>query len=134
MFIQRGFCLKFIHRFIMQLKHLFVFLLVFFLSIAETDVYAQKSSSNYFKSSKVIQKKKITSVKYIVYNKTISSNYFLISLLPLIQQEIIIKKQIQDILKLQKQLYLVIASYNIQQNFLIKKITSGNLVSNLYIV
>mgnify|MGYP005989526819 CR=1 FL=1 len=118
----------------MQLKHLFVFLLVFFLSIAETDVYAQKSSSNYFKSSKVIQKKKITSVKYIVYNKTISSNYFLISLLPLIQQEIIIKKQIQDILKLQKQLYLVIASYNIQQNFLIKKITSGNLVSNLYIV
>ena len=42
----------------MQLKHLFVFLLIFLLSVAESTIYSQENSSGYYQSSKIIQHRK----------------------------------------------------------------------------
>lgn len=119
----------------MQLKHLFVFLLVFLVSIADATVYSQNSSSEYYQSSKVIQKRGFSSkkTKHIVFNKVFSDNYFLTFFFPKILLKTAFQKQVFLTLKLQKQLYQRIANLNNQQVFLINKITSSNSISNLYI-
>lgn len=118
----------------MQLKHLFVFLLVFLVSIADVNLYVEENTTSYYLSSKVIKTKNISSkrTKYIVFNKILYFNYFLAYLF----QKNNIKKGFQEqiflILKLQKQLYQKIALQNIQYTFLTTKITSSNSVSSLY--
>jgi hypothetical protein len=120
----------------MQLKHLFVFLLVFLHSVAESTVYAQESASNYYQSSKKIQKKKFSykNTKHVVFNKhLLSSAYFLAFFFPSIYIKGAFQKQIKLTLKLQKQLYQNIALLHNQHIFLINKITASNSISNVYI-
>ena len=47
----------------MQLKHIFVFLLVFLVSIADANVYSQKKSSEFHQSSKVVQNRNFSGKK-----------------------------------------------------------------------
>lgn len=119
----------------MQLKHLFVFLLVLVLSAADSVVFSQESTSNYYQSSKVIKKQHFSyrNTKQLVFNKTLSGNYFLSFFFPSILQKNTFQKQIHLTFKLQKQLYQKIALLNNQHNFLINKITASNSISNLYI-
>lgn len=119
----------------MRLKHLFVFLLVFFLSVAESPIYSQESTFNYYQSSKSIKKKRFNTrnTKHVVFNKTLSANSFLAFFFPSILQENAFQKQTILTIKLQKQLYQKIASLNNQHTFLINKITSSNSISYLYI-
>tara|TARA_R110001606_G_C15222032_1_gene634143 strand:- start:413 stop:778 length:366 start_codon:yes stop_codon:yes gene_type:complete len=120
----------------MQLKHLFIFLLVFLHSIAESTVYAQESTSNYYQSSKLIQKKKFSSknTKHVVFNKNVfSSTDFLALFFPPIYLKSAFQNQIKLTLKLQKQLYQNIALLHNQHIFLINKITASNSFSTIYI-
>ena len=119
----------------MQLKHLFVFLLILLLSVAESRVYSQENTSNYYQSSKVIKKKPFNSknIKYVVFNKTISGNCFLSFFFPCIDPKNTFQKETEHVLKLQKQLYQKIALLNSQHTFLISKTTSSNLISNVHI-
>ncbi len=119
----------------MQLKHLFVFLLVLVISVAESNANTQENSSRYFQSSKVTHKKKVryTTTKLVAFNQnTLSSNCFLAFFFPSINKKKAFEKQIQQTLQLQKQLYLKIASLHIQHIFLLKKNTSSNSVPSLY--
>lgn len=119
----------------MQLKHLFVFLLMFFLSVAGSPIYSQENTSNYYQSSKSIQKKRFNSrnTKQVVFNKTASGNAFLAFFFPSIHLKNAFQKQIQPIIKLQKQLYQKIALLYRQHIFLISKITANNSTSTIYI-
>ncbi|KGL63933.1 hypothetical protein [Polaribacter sp. Hel1_85] len=120
----------------MQLKHFFVFLLVFLLSVAESNFYAQNHTSNYFESSKIIQHKKFNSknTKHIVFRKhLLSSDFFLALFFQNIYLKSAFENKIQSIIKLQKQLYQKIALKNDQHIFLINKVTSSNSISPLYI-
>ncbi|MGJ8745377.1 hypothetical protein [Polaribacter sp.] len=120
----------------MQLKHLFVFLLIFFLSVAESTIYAQENTSNYYQSTKIIQNKKLRykNTKYVVFNKDLlSSAYFLTLFFPTICLKNAFQKQMKLTLKLQKQLYQNIALLYNQHIFLINKITASNSISNFYI-
>ncbi|WP_298778753.1 hypothetical protein [uncultured Polaribacter sp.] len=119
----------------MQLKHLFVFLLLLVISVAESTVYSQESSSSYYQSSKLIYKDKFSAknTKHIVFNDNlISEKHFLTFFFPLIDIKSEFQKQIQLIIKLQKQLYQKIALLNHKHIFLIHKITLSNYFSNLY--
>lgn len=120
----------------MQLKHLFVFLLVLVISVAESNVYSQESNSSYYQSSKIIKKKNLNSknTKHIVFNYTLSGNSFFTFFFPSTPQKNILQEQTQLTIKLQKQLYQKIASLNIQHIFLITKITSSNSLPSTYIV
>jgi hypothetical protein len=120
----------------MQLKHLFVFLLVLVISVAESNVYSQESASKYYQSSKLIYKKKFSykNTKYVVFNQNkISNTHFFTFFFPRIYLKDEFQKQIQHTLKFQKQLYQKIASINIQHIFLITKITSSNSLPFTYI-
>ncbi|SDR77277.1 hypothetical protein SAMN05216503_0840 [Polaribacter sp. KT25b] len=120
----------------MQLKHLFVFLLVFLHSVAESTFYAQESTSNYYQYSKIIQKKKFNykNTKHVVLKKDVlSSADFLALFFPSIYLKSAFQKQIKLTLKLQKQLYQNIALLHKQHIFLINKIIASNSISNLYI-
>jgi hypothetical protein len=120
----------------MLLKHLFVFLLAFFLSVAESTVYAQESTSNYYQSSKVIKVKRLNSkrTKQITFkNPLVSNNYFLTFLYSSVQLKNTFQKQTQLTIKLQKHLYQKIALLNNKHTFLINKITASNSISILYI-
>ena len=120
----------------MQLKHLFVFLLIFFLSVAESTVYAQENTSNYYQSTKIIQKKNLRykNTKYVVFNKDLlSSANFLALFFPTICLKNAFQKQMKLTLKLQKQLYQNIALLNNKHTFLTHKIISSNSISNIYI-
>ncbi|MEE9407012.1 MAG: hypothetical protein V3V28_02935 [Polaribacter sp.] len=119
----------------MQLKHFFVLLLVLVLSVTDSTVYSQESVANYYQSSKVIQKKSISSrnTKQVVFNNTFSGNYFLSFFFPSIPQKNAFQKQVLYVLKLQKQLYQEISFLKKQHIFLITKTTSSNSISNLYL-
>ncbi len=120
----------------MQLKHLFVFLLVLVISVTESNVYSQENSSKYYQSSKLIYKKKFSyrNTKHVVSNQNrISNTYFLTFFFPRIYLKAEFQKKIQHTLKFQKQLYQKIASLNIQHIFLITKITSSNSFPSTYI-
>ena len=119
----------------MQLKHLFVFLLMFFLSVAESPIYSQENTSNYYQSSKSIQKKRFSgrNTKQVVFNKTTSGKAFLTFFFPSIHLKIAFQKQILPIIKLQKQLYQKIALLYRQHIFLISKMTASNSISTIYI-
>ncbi|TVZ57116.1 hypothetical protein OD91_2423 [Lutibacter sp. Hel_I_33_5] len=120
----------------MQLKHLFVFLIVLLISVADCPVYSQNNSSKYYQSSKSIHKKKFSSknTKHIVFKQnTLSSKYFLNFFFPIIDIKSEFQKQIQLAIKLQKQVYQKIALLNIKHTFLIHKVTASNFISNLYI-
>ena len=120
----------------MQLKHLFVFLLLLVISVAESTVYSQESSSKYYQSSKLIHKNKFKTknTKHIVFkDNLISKKYFLTLFFPIIDIKSKFQKQIQLTIKLQKQLYQKIALHNHLHIFLIHRITSSNSISNLYI-
>ena len=119
----------------MQLKHLFVFLLVFLVSIADATVYSQSNSSEYYQSSKVIHQKEFCAkkTKHIVFNKAFSNNYFITFFFPRILLKTAFKKQVFLTLKIQKQLYQKIANLNNQQVFLINKTIHSNSISKLYI-
>ena len=120
----------------MQLKHLFVFLLVFFLSVSESTIYAQESTSNFYQSSTVIQTKKISdkNTKYVFLNKHLfSDTYFLAFFSSSIHFKNTVHNQIELTLKNQKQLYQKIALLQNQHIFLLKATTSSNSISNLYI-
>ena len=119
----------------MQLKHLFVFLLVFLVSIADATVYSQKNSSEFHQSSKVFQKGKFSSknTKHFAFHKTLSKNCFLAYFFSKVILEIAFIQQTTLILKLQKLLYQKIALINSKHIFLINKITSSNSISPLYI-
>jgi hypothetical protein len=119
----------------MQLKHLFVFLLVFLVSIADATVYSQRNSSEYYQSSKVFQKKtiRVKNTKHFAFYKTISKDYFLAFFFSNRLLDNTSLQQIVLILKLQKELYQEIALYNIKHTFLIQKSTSSNSNSNIYI-
>ena len=120
----------------MQLKHLFVFLLVLFLSVAESTIYSQENTSNYYQSSKIVQTKKFSNqkTKNVVFSKEIlSSDYFLAFFFPSIYLKNTFQKQITLTIKLQKKLYQHIALLKNKHTFLINKITSSNSISPLYI-
>lgn len=119
----------------MQLKHLFVFLLVFLVSIADATVYSQRNTSEYYQSSRVIKTKNVSNkrTKYIVFNSILYFNYFLAYLFQKNNLKKGFQEQIFLILKLQKQLYQKIALQNIQHTFLTTRITYSNSVSSLYI-
>lgn len=120
----------------MHLKHLFVFLLIFLHSVAESTIYCQENSSEYYQSSKINQQQKISykNTKIGAFNKnTIAYNYFLIYLFQNISLKFTFQKRILLTLKLQKQLHLEIALQNNQHIFLINKITNSNFISNVYI-
>jgi hypothetical protein len=119
----------------MQLKHFFVFLLVFFLSVAESTVYAQESTSNYYQSSKIIKVNRVNSkrTKQITFkNVLVSNHYFLAFLFSSIHLKNTLQEQTQLTIKLQKHLYQKIALLNNQHTFLINKITTSNSISILY--
>ena len=121
----------------MQLKHLLVFLLFLVLSVADSSVYSQETSSKYYESSKLIDKKKFsyTNTKLVVYKQNVVSyKYFLSFFFPKIDIKSEFQKQILLTIKLQKQLYQKIASLNSKHTFLTPKITSSNSISILYIV
>ena len=120
----------------MQLKHLFVFLLVLVISVADSTVYSQESATNYYQSSKVIHKRKFSykKTKHIAFNQNIASGtYFPAFFFPKVNLKIEFQKQIQRTIKLQKLLYQKIALQNIQHIFLHTKITFSNSLSSLYI-
>ena len=119
----------------MQLKHLFVFLLVFLVSIADATVYPQRNSSEYHQSSKVIQKREFNAkkTKRLILKKPLSFKNFLTFFSFKFILEKTYQRQVFLTLKLQKQLYQKIALQNIQHTFLATKITSCNLVSFVYI-
>ncbi len=117
----------------MQLKHLFVFLSILAISVAESNVNTQENASSYFQLSKVAHKKKFsyTNTKLVVFNQRVLPNTcFLAFLFPYINLKSAIQKQT---LQLQKQLFQKIASLNIQHTFLLKKNNSSNSVPSLYI-
>jgi cell division protein FtsB len=118
----------------MQLKHLFVFLLVLILSVVESPVYSLNSSSDYYQSSKIVKRKNLNfkNTKYIVFNRKNSLEYFLTFFLSCIHLKNAYQEQIQISLKLQKQLYQKIALLNKQNIFLIHKIITSNSTSTLY--
>ena len=120
----------------MQLKYFFVFLLVFLISVAESSFYSQESTSRYYHSSKLIQKKTLRykNTKHIVFNNNaLFSKYFLVFFFPKIDVKNEFQKQIQLILKLQKLIHLKIALLNNKHTFLTHKNTASNSISNLYI-
>ena len=120
----------------MQLKHLFVFLLIFLLSVAESTIYSQENSSGYYQSSKVIQPRKsiYKNTKIGAFNQHIlSGKNFIAFFFPKITLKFVLKKQILRILKLQKQLYQKIALLHNQHLFLINKTTASNAISKVYI-
>ena len=120
----------------MQLKHLFVFLLVFLLSVADTTVYSQKSSSSYYQSSKVVQllKRSFRNTKHISFKQKLDSNScFFVSFFSKLLINEVFQKQTNILLKHQKHIYLNIASFNIQYLFLINTITSSKYNSKVYI-
>ena len=113
----------------MQLKHLFVFLLFLLISVAESTVYSQESTSNYYQSSKITEHKKINyknTKRISVKSNPLSNAYFL----SLFITEIHIKNELQNKIQrtfiLQKQVYLKIALLNNQHTFLTSQITSSN--------
>jgi hypothetical protein len=108
---------------------------VFFLSVAESPTYSQENTFNYYQSSKSIKKKRFSTrnTKHIVFNKTVSGKAFLAFFFPSIHLKKAFQKQIQPIIKLQKQLYQKIALLHRQHIFLISKITTSNSISNIYI-
>lgn len=121
----------------MQLKHLFVFLLFLVLSVAESPVYSQNKTSDYYQSSKLIDKKKFSYVntKFVVYKQNIVSyRYFLYFFFPKLDISTEFQKQIQTIFKLQKNLQQEIAWLNLKYTFLIHQNTSSNSIPTLYIV
>tara|TARA_R110002126_G_scaffold277560_3_gene423579 strand:- start:18429 stop:18794 length:366 start_codon:yes stop_codon:yes gene_type:complete len=120
----------------MQLKHLFVFLLLLVLSVVESTVYSQESSSKYYQSSKLIHKNKFSAknTKHFIFkDNVLSGEYFLTIFFPKIDIKSEFQKQIQLTIKLKKQLYQKIALHNNQHIFLIHKITSRNSISDLHI-
>ena len=120
----------------MQLKHLFVFLLIFLLSVAESTIYCQESSSAYYQSSKIIQHKKTNykNTKIGAFNQhLISGKNFLALFFPETSLKFVIRKQILLTLKLQKQLHQEIALLHNQQIFLINKNITSNSISKIYI-
>lgn len=118
----------------MQLKHFFVFLLILILSVADSSIYAQPSSSSYYQSSKSYQHKSFSAknTKYIVFNKTNSYHNYLTFFFTSIHITSAFENSTLLTLKLQKQLYQQIALSYKKHTFLIPKITSNNLVSTLY--
>ncbi len=120
----------------MQLKHLFVFLLILLISVAESNVYSQENSSNYYQSSKVNYQKKFSAknTKHVVFNKNILFHTYFLSFF---YSSILLKEKIQVenllTIKLQKQLYQKIAISKKEHIFLISKITASNSISYLYI-
>lgn len=120
----------------MKLKHLFIFLLVLVVSIANSNLYSQKNSDNYFHSYRTCHKKKINfpKTKFVTFKQhTLPYDYFLVFFIPTVNLKSVIQKQVQLTLKLQKQLHQKIASINIQQLLLHKKVTTSNTISYLYI-
>jgi hypothetical protein len=119
----------------MQLKHLFVFLLVFLVSVADATVYSQRNSSEYYQPSKVIQKRGFNAkkTKRLILKKPLSFKNFLTFFSFDFISIKTYQRQVFLTLKLQKQLYQKIALENIQHTFLTTKITSSNSVSSLYI-
>ena len=120
----------------MQLKHLFVFLLVLVISVAESNAYSQENTSRYYQSSKVAHKKKFsyTNTKLVVINQNIrSGKYFTAFFFPSINPKSAFHKQIQRTLKLQKQRYQKISLLKIKHIFLLKKNTSSNSITQIYI-
>ncbi len=120
----------------MQLKHLFVFLLMFLLSVAESTIYCQESTSDYYQSSKIVQHKKgnFKNTKLIAFKlPIISYKDFIAFFFKVIPLKFVLKKQIQITLKLQKQLHQHIALLNLQHIFLINRITASNSIANVYI-
>jgi hypothetical protein len=119
----------------MQLKHLFVFLLIFFLSVADSTVYAQESTSNYYQSSKIIKVKRLNSkrTKQITFKNALVYNYYFLTFFySSIHPKNTFQEQTQLTIKLQKHLYQKIALLNNQHTFLINKITASNSISPLY--
>lgn len=59
----------------MQLKHLFVFLLLLVISVAESTVYSQKNSSKHYQSSKLIHKNKFSAknTKHLIFKDNVLS-------------------------------------------------------------
>ncbi|MBL4642776.1 MAG: hypothetical protein JKY44_04205 [Flavobacteriaceae bacterium] len=120
----------------MQLKHLFVFLLVLVITVAESNAYSQENISRYYQSSKVVHKKKFSyaNTKLVVFNQNIrSGTCFSAFFFPCINLKSAFQKQIQRTLKLQKQRYQKISLLKIKHIFLLKKYTSSNSVTNIYI-
>lgn len=120
----------------MQLKHLFVFLLILVISVAESTFYSQESTSNYYQSSKLIDKKKFNSknTKLIVFNQNRTSYInFLTFFFPKIDIKRDFQNQIKLAIKLQKRLYQKIALLNIKHTFLTSQIISSNSNSYLHI-
>jgi hypothetical protein len=120
----------------MKIKHLFVFLLVLVISVANSNLYSQKSSDNYFQSSKTSSKRKINyrNTNFVAFNpRILANNYFLAFFAISIDLKGLFQNQIQLTLKLQNQLHQKIASINIQRLLLQKKFTTSNSISNLYI-
>ena len=119
----------------MQLKQFFVFLLILILSVVESPVYSENSSSDYFQSSKSYQHKSFSAkkTKYIVFNKRNSYTNFLAFFFSNIHETNAFKNSTQLKVKLQKQLYQKIALLHQQHTFLILKITSSNSISTLYL-
>lgn len=120
----------------MQLKHLFVFLLMFLLSVAESTIYCKENTSDYYQSSKIILQKKgnFKNTKLGAFNQyKISYKTFLTLFLRVIPLRFVLKKQILLTLKVQKQLHQHIALLNLQYTFLINRITASNSITNLYI-
>ena len=121
----------------MQLKHLFVFLLFLVLSVAESPVYSQNKTSDYYQSSKLIDKKKFSYIntKFVFYKQNIVTyRYFLYYFFPKLDISTEFQKQIHTIFKLQKLLHQEISWLKLKYTFLIPKITSSNSFSTLYIV
>ena len=119
----------------MQLKHLFVFLLVLVISVAESTIYSQESAPKYYESSKLIHKKRFSyrNTKHAAFNQSsVSDKYFLALFFPKITLKTEFQKQIQRTIKLQKQLYQKISLLNIKHTLLHIKITTSNSLSSLY--
>lgn len=111
-----------------------MFLLLLLISVAESTIYSQESSSKYYQSSKLIHKNKFSTknIKYIIFrDNVLSEKCFLTFFFPLVDIKSEIQQQIQLTIKLQNQLYQKIALHNNQHIFLIHKITSSNSISDL---
>ena len=120
----------------MQLKHLFVFLLMFLPPIAESTIYCQENTSDYYQSSKLILQKKrnFKNTKFSGFKFHIKSYQdFIAFFFKVIPLKFVLKKQILLTLKVQKQLHQHIALLNLQYTFLINRITASNSITNLYI-
>jgi hypothetical protein len=116
----------------MQLKHLLVFLLVFLVSVADTTVYSQKNSSEYYHSSKVFQNKIFSAkkTKHFAFYKTFSKDYFLAYFFLDSFLHVASIQQIVLTFKTQRQLYQEIAILKSKHTFLIHKTTSSNSTSS----